>query len=70
MRISSEIGTETRGSETMRRYVTKRILLALLTVAVALVINFLLVHLAPGDPTQAGGDPAGVCVYGAGAPVK
>ena len=36
----------------MRRYVTKRILLALLTVAVALVINFLLLHLAPGDPTK------------------
>ena len=36
----------------MRRYVTKRILLALLTVAVALVINFLLIHLAPGDPTK------------------
>lgn len=36
----------------MRRYVCKRILLALITVSVALVINFALIHLAPGDPTK------------------
>lgn len=36
----------------MRRYIIKRVLLAVVTVAVALVINFLLIHLAPGDPTQ------------------
>lgn len=36
----------------MRRYVVKRIFLAMITIAVALVINFMLIHLAPGDPTQ------------------
>ncbi len=36
----------------MRRYVGKRLLLALITVSVALVINFALIHLAPGDPTK------------------
>ena len=36
----------------MKRYVCKRVLLALITVYVALVINFALIHLAPGDPTK------------------
>ena len=36
----------------MKRYVCKRVLLALITVSVALVINFALIHLAPGDPTK------------------
>lgn len=36
----------------MRRYVAKRLILALITVSVALVINFALIHLAPGDPTK------------------
>lgn len=36
----------------MKRYVFKRLLLALITIAVALVINFTLIHLAPGSPTQ------------------
>lgn len=36
----------------MKRYMLKRVFLALITIAVALVINFTLIHLAPGDPTQ------------------
>lgn len=36
----------------MKRYIGKRLLLALITVSVALVINFALIHLAPGDPTK------------------
>lgn len=39
-------------SDPMRRYIIKRLLLALVTVSVALVINFLLIHLAPGSPVQ------------------
>lgn len=36
----------------MKRYICKRLLLALITVSVALVINFALIHMAPGDPTK------------------
>ncbi len=36
----------------MKRYIVKRVFLAMITIAVALVINFMLIHLAPGDPTQ------------------
>lgn len=36
----------------MKRYILKRLLLALVTVSVALVINFMLIHMAPGSPVQ------------------
>lgn len=36
----------------MRKYLGKRLLLAVLTVFLALVINFVLIHTAPGDPVK------------------
>ena len=34
----------------MKRYVLRRILSGVLTVAVVFAINFIIIHLAPGDP--------------------
>lgn len=36
----------------MRRYLVRRIALAVITVFVALIINFALIHMAPGDPVK------------------
>ncbi|MDO4322195.1 MAG: ABC transporter substrate-binding protein [Lachnospiraceae bacterium] len=49
----------------MKRYMIKRVFLAMITIAVALVINFMLIHLAPGDPTQilAGSGPFKLVEY-------
>jgi len=35
----------------MARYIIKRLMLGILTVIVVMTLNFLLIHLAPGDPT-------------------
>lgn len=36
----------------MRRYLTKRLLTGLMTVLIVMVLNFFLMHLAPGDPIR------------------
>lgn len=36
----------------MGRYITKRVLTGILTVVVVLVLNFTIIHLAPGDPMR------------------
>ena len=36
----------------MKRYIAKRLLMSLLTVLIVMVLNFFLIHLAPGDPIR------------------